>query len=541
MKDDRFGATGASRLKAGVALATMLCALGLPAAAFADTASEIAALKAQLKRLESRMAEQAKTNAQVKNALNSAKTEPGIVAPPPVFVSFKNGLFVETEDKAFSFKIGGRIQADGGFGGPASYVDSKGKTQNLFSASNAGFRRAQLEVEGKAYKNWYYKFQYEFTNNGAAGIRDAWFGYRQKLLPEELTKEPVSFQVGNFFEPFGLDAVSSTKHITFLERSLPSALAPSRHIGAAVTIGDKNWALKTGVYSTSPQDTATSPPAGSSQYWDVAVRGIYSPIVQEDALLHVGGSFKYSEPNNTTQLTNAAGLLPGRSTEREETDILGGSGAFIRVPGAGTAASPTWDMNCFLATTNATTGAAANSFPGTGKGCLKSSYSYGFEAATAYGPFSAQAEYIATQYERDGALVAASGAPGGTSLLYSGYYVQGSAFLTGESRAASYNTYAKSWNSPGTFSDVQIKDPLSKGGLGAWEVAARFSELNLQNGGLQGGRAENLTLALNWYPVRGVRFQANWTHVVTLVGPSDRTWLTGQHPDLFLARAQVFW
>ena len=527
MRDDHNGAKDASRLKTGVALATMLCALGLPAVAFADTASEIAALKAQLKRLESQMDEQAKTNAQVKNALNSAKTEPGIVAPPPVFVSFKNGLFVETEDKAFSFKIGGRIQADGGFANDLT----------TFSRSNAGFRRAQLEVEGKAYKNWYYKFQYDFTGSGAAGIRDAYLAYRNKLLPEEITTQPVTFQVGNFFEPFSLETVSSTKHMTFIERALPTALAPSRHIGAAVTVGDKNWAVKTGVFSTSPQDTATAPPAGQSQYFDLAVRGIYSPILEEDKLLHVGGSFKYQEASNTTAATNAAGLRPG-STDRDETDVLGGSGALVRVPAK-------WDLSC--ATVTGSGSSAVVSL--VGDSCLKYSYSYGFEAAAAYGPFSAQGEYIATQYERDPINIALRGANGGASQFYSGYYVQGSVFLTGESRAASYNNYVKSWNSPGTFSDVAIKNPLNKGGIGAFEVAGRFSELNLNNHGVAGfpststlgGRVENFTLALNWYPVRGIRFQANWTRVLTLVPASDQTARAGENSNLFLGRAQVFW
>ena len=106
-----------SKLLGGVAAIALLGAFGAPTAALADTSSEIKALKAELKRLEHKLDEQAKTTHQVKNALNSAKSAPGGNAPPPVFISFKNGLFVETEDQAFNFKIGGRIQADGGFAG----------------------------------------------------------------------------------------------------------------------------------------------------------------------------------------------------------------------------------------------------------------------------------------------------------------------------------------------------------------------------------------------------------------------------------------
>jgi phosphate-selective porin OprO/OprP len=514
-----------SKLKGGVALLALFGACALPSAAFADTASEIKALKAQLKRLESRMAEQGKTNAQVKNALNSAKSAPGGSAPPPVLVSFKNGLFVETEDGDFNFKVGGRIQVDGGFGGPASFG-----TNNLYSASNVGFRRARLEVEGKAYKNWFYKFQYDFTGAGAAGIRDAFLAYRDRLLPEEITSQPVTFQVGNQYEPFSLETLNSSKHITFIERAMTEALTPARHIGASIGVGDKQWSVKTGIFSTSPQDASTSPPAGQGQYWDAAIRATYAPIKQDDALVHLGASFLYHQPENTTSATDANFLRPGVAT-RDEFGVLGGGGTLIRLPVSTTAS----DLACAKNAAGATTATL------TGNSCLKYSYNYGFEGAAAYGPFSAQAEYVGAQYERDPGNIAVRGANGGSSVDFSSYYVYGAVFLTGESRAASYRGYDKDWNTPGTFHDVAIKNPVGKGGYGAWEFAARFSELNLNNSGLLGGREENLTLALNWYPVRGVRFQANWTRAMTLVGPADRAYLTGQHPNTFIARAQVFW
>jgi phosphate-selective porin OprO/OprP len=540
------------RLSGGVALAAFAATLGLPAAALADTASEIKALKAHLKRLETRLAEQAKSTTQVKNALDT-KAAPTTNAPPPVFVSFRNGLFVETEDQDFSFKVGGQLQIDGGFASSADTI----------SRSNVGFRRARLEIEGKAYKNWFYKVQYDFTGAGVAGIRDFYFAYRDKFLPPEISAQPVTVQIGNFREPFSLESTESSKYFTFIERSLPSVLSPSRHIGAAVAVGDKQWSVKAGVFSTSPQDTATAPPTGESQYWDAAVRGVYAPIVEEDKLLHLGASFKYHKPNNTTAATDAANLRPGQSPEREETDVLGGGGALTRVSAA-------QDLSCGASAASlniATTGVGLLSAPFARRSsCLKYSYNYGFEAAAAYGPVSLQAEYIAAQYERDVTNALIYGNGGGNSLRYSGYYVFGSVFLTGESRAASYKGYDKDFNTPGSFGDVQIKNPLNKGGYGAFELAARYSEINLNNGGLVdgnfvyaagvagnaaqkaiastatlGGRQDNLTVALNWYPVKGVRFQANWTKTLTLIAPSDRPYLNGEHPSLFLARAQVFW
>src|ERR1700730_14398935 len=73
-------------------------------------------------------------------------------------------------------------------------------------------------------------------------------------------------------------------------------------------------------------------------------------------------------------------------------------------------------------------------------------------------------------------------APGGTSVIFSGYYVYATWYLTGESRAEAYHSYPEEFNAPATFGQTKILHPVSAGGPGAWEVAARFSEINLNDG-----------------------------------------------------------
>jgi phosphate-selective porin len=49
-------------------------------------------------------------------------------------------------------------------------------------------------------------------------------------------------------------------------------------------------------------------------------------------------------------------------------------------------------------------------------------------------------------------------------------------------------------------------------GLGAWEVAARLSHLDLNDGYIQGGRETNVTLGVNWYLNENVRMALNYVH-----------------------------
>ena len=104
-------------------------------------------------RLPSVKSREQKTN--ILNAAQTTNTPPvekaSLEAPPPILVSLKEGLFVETVDKNWSFKIGGRILADGG-----------GTSQPLNGFNGyASFRQVRLEVEGKAAGIYFYKLQYE--------------------------------------------------------------------------------------------------------------------------------------------------------------------------------------------------------------------------------------------------------------------------------------------------------------------------------------------------------------------------------------------
>jgi phosphate-selective porin OprO/OprP len=421
-----------------------------------------------------------------------------------------------------------------------------------------GLRHALLSIEGTAFKWWDYRLQYEFTGAGSGvpvgGIRDAFLAWRYF--------EPVTFQLGSFFEPFVLTRTDSVLYQTFIERSLAEVLTPSRHLGFAAEtgaaptgitppgIGKPDWSLKAGIFSTSPDQGCTScagapgfgssnflaPVAGGSQYWDAAARLTYAPILTEQSLLHIGGSLRFQDPNDATAYSDNRVLQPG-NTLKSEANILnfGLLGAQPLTCVAGGSLSPSTQTTQLV-----------------GGNCVKSVWNYGGEIIASYGPFSVQGEYIGIHYNRNAAEIMLTGSPGAASIDFSGYYVYGTWFLTGESRSSAYLTSAN-YVSPGTFGQIKIINPLSAGGWGAWELAARVSEVNLNSGGylvqqplgisssIQGGSQTDFTLGLNWYPDRGVRFMLNWVDVLQLSAPYNRPALNGFRPQLFVARAQINW
>lgn len=572
--------------------------------AFADTASEIRALKAamrqqaaRLRQLELQAAQQAKetseARAQAKHAANVANpAKGGADAPPPVFVSFKNGLFVESEDQKYNFKVGGRMQFQGG-----------GASQPLNGFSyHAGVRQVRLEVEGKAAGIWFYKLQYDFAGSqyGApvnapvqGGIRDFFLGLQHPALRLPFAKDPIYFQIGSYFEPFSLEYTASSRFRDFIERAMAvETFAPNRHLGASVGAYGDNWSAKGGVFTTSFEDLSTNPargvpatigvPAfpglphgtpwwvatGGGQYYDLTGRATWAPIKSEHDLLHIGVSGRFHRPNDATALSDDRVLAPGNRI-RSEAFILG----------QGLLGAP--DLSCGPIAVPASPVFNRSTIAGK---CVNSVESFGVELSAAHGPFSVQAEYFGSRYNRNETNIllarrAGNFAPGGPSQYFSGYYVYGQWYLTGEERAAAYGVSEKTG---ANFNQIKIKHPLSEGGPGAVGLAARYSVVNLNNGpfqgsylynlltyntvvapnpiltsyvanaGVIGGRQENVTLGLNWYPDNGVHFQANWTRVMNisaplnnnlppLLGGANQAYFTGAHPNLFEVRAQVYW
>ena len=111
------------------------------------------------------------------------------------------------------------------------------------------------------------------------------------------------------------------------------------------------------------------------------------------------------------------------------------------------------------------------------------------EAAVVTGPFHVEGEYAQ----------AAVDATGGADPDFDGFYVAGGWFVTGESRP--YDG--------GSFGRVKPRRALGAG-PGAWEVALRYSTLDLTDGGIDGGEVDDITLALNWYPYSNVRWMLNY-------------------------------
>lgn len=114
-------------------------------------------------------------------------------------------------------------------------------------------------------------------------------------------------------------------------------------------------------------------------------------------------------------------------------------------------------------------------------------------------------------------------APGFGDPDFSGLYVQAGYYLTGEHRRYKSDS--------GAFDRQKPASNFGKdGGKGAWEIALRYSTIDLNDGPILGGEEDNVTVALNWYLNPATRLMLSYVHAdVEDLGESD----------FFLVRWQV--
>ena len=140
----------------------------------------------------------------------------------------------------------------------------------------------------------------------------------------------------------------------------------------------------------------------------------------------------------------------------------------------------------------------------------------GLEAAWIHGPLLLQGEYL--HFNTD----FTDGKP---DYRGGGYYVSGAWMLTGESR-----DYAS-----GAVGNVKPAHAY-----GALEIAARYSELDLNDAPVLGGKAHDWTFGANWYVGKHLKFQADYVRAYGNKYNSTLKRNLEVDPQVFELRAQIY-
>jgi len=407
---------------------------------------------------------------------------------------WNHGLWAESADKSFRVHVGGRAQFDTIWmdGDRSVEFGSPGGTEQIRDA--AAFRRGRLAVEGTFWEVINFNTEFDFTNTAGSRLdqstvintpvpTDLWI---------EITKLPIlgNVRFGNQKPQISFEHLTSSRFLNFLERSfmfdawiggLNNGFLPGVQVWNYSRDERMTWSL--GVYKNN--GTVFGWNVGGGEL-DCTGRVTWLPVYQHEGrcLVHLGLGASFRDPDE------------GKFRQRARTMLRNGPPS-LHTP---------------LVDTTFNTSNQIVVVP---------------EFAMVWGPFSMVAEYYGTWFSDTayvkngnrnvGGFIGGDQFPGtgnvGTTF-YQGAYVEALYFLTGEHRP--YNKYG---GSGAAFTRVIPHRPFyfvpgERGNLfssGAWQVAARYQWIDLQDKDVPGGTLQDVTLGLNWFLNPNLKFQWNYT------------------------------
>ncbi|QJI27849.1 porin [Pseudomonas sp. ADAK18] len=388
-----------------------------------------------------------------------------------IVVKTKGGLEVATTDQNFSFKLGGRLQADyGTFDG--FY------TKNGNSADATYFRRAYLELGGTLYKDFKYQVNYDFSHN--SGNSDD--GYFDEASMSYVGFKPVTIRVGRFDADFGLEKATSSKWVTGIERNSAYELADwvnSHENGMGIQVSSVVGDMAYLSASVASKDINDKDGKGVKQFNG---RAVFAPMHETGNVLHVGLDVAVRDLKDTAFDSRIRPRLGARGVSTSGGNDAGTNGN--------------------RATFGGGVGLDASNLTSTD--AYDTDTVFGGEFAFATGPLSLQAEYLNRKMKADSSAY--------QDVKATGFYGQVAYTLTGEARV---------YKLDGAKFDT-IK-PENKQ-YGAWEVFYRYDNISVDDKNIvrnsatreTGDAKANLnTIGVNWYANESVKVSANYVKVST--------------------------
>lgn len=405
----------------------------------------------------------------------------------------ENGLEMASDDGNFKFKIGGRMQVDSqvAFNGGNDNTPTDFSHYGTALNTSAGFRRLRLYTEGTLYKDYDFRFEYDFVRgNGttAAGITDAYVKYTHF--------KPFAITIGQQNEGKSLESMTSNNYMPFIERSLPNNAfieffnkyqvgITAESYGRFAESQDYSgvgWNLRGGLLtegvggggntSVNSQGNANRNGFSGDQSYQLVGRGALMPYKDKAGnFLHTGAWGSYRELSNQYNPDGTFRNGGFQFASQPDTPI---------------------DRTNWVNTGNLTSG----KLNAKGSHRAENISEFGVELAGTLGPTWLAAEFMQASvagynYNNDN---------------LQGYYVQGGWFITGESKP--WDEKKAAW---GRMKPKQNFD--FNGGWGAVEAAARFDMVDLNTQNIQGGSMSIGTLGLNWYLNPRIRLMTNVLHV----------------------------
>jgi phosphate-selective porin OprO/OprP len=234
----------------------------------------------------------ATTAANIDPALIAAIVDERLAQQPSI--TWKDGFNLASKDGAFKLKLGGYTHFDGRY----FLADDAEQNPDTFT-----FRRIRPELAGTILDRAEFRILPDFAGNRVV-VQDAYV--------EVKAAAPLELRFGKFKEPLGLERLQSATAILFVERGLPTALAPNRDLGIQLggAVAGERVSYQLGVFNGVADGASGDGDASDDK--ELVARVFLTPFAptKGHALEHlgVGGAVSYGDKHGTTAATDLPAL-----------------------------------------------------------------------------------------------------------------------------------------------------------------------------------------------------------------------------------------
>jgi len=160
------------------------------------------------------------------------------------------------------------------------------------TTDNQEIRRARIYLKGKISKALKYEIEYSFTGGGK---------WKDLYLEYLALSNDIAIVAGHTKEPFGLEALTSSKYNTFMERALPDIFISDRKLGLLFTKEHhkKNrygFGASMGIFGPSINDLE-----GKDGKYSLALRTYRATYLAPKTFFHIGLSTAYNNIGDQKQ------------------------------------------------------------------------------------------------------------------------------------------------------------------------------------------------------------------------------------------------
>ena len=312
--------------------------------------------------------------------------------------------------------------------------------------------------------NWYGEIDFDFDGN-MLDIKDA---YMRRYFGK-----PGSpwgqFRIGQFRMPQGMQQTTTSRYLKLMERASVAEFNPNRRLG----IGWASWSQK---YMF-----------GFAVHTE-EIRNVHDQFEGDPYF------FKSPTPDNATTMQGAEPMI-GFST-RGAYYFLNEPGKLVSLSLGYSSRTPglyKYPDQRIKYDPKDETYVSELEFTVAKVNGVKLATNMNVDAAVSYGPWRMTGEYYLNKLSME-----LSDDP----IYFSGFYVQSAYLLTGE-------------NDPWNYREGEFTQVRAEKKSGAWEVAARYSYINLNDfdHGIRGGQKGQFTVGVNYYASRNVKFMLNFSYV----------------------------